>query len=138
MLAIFLLVLELLSPGFFFLWIAISAFITGCLLLLMPSMVADLQLLSFSVCLVLAICLWKFYGKRCSVISDHPSLNKRGQQYIGRVVSLYQPIVNGEGKIRLDDSLWKVHGNDCNAHAKVKIIGIQGTVFQVEPQDSVD
>jgi hypothetical protein len=59
-------------------------------------------------------------------------LNKRGQQYIGRVFSLYKPIENGEGKIKVDDSIWKVHGEDCDINAKVKVIAVRGTVFDVE------
>ena len=58
-------------------------------------------------------------------------LNKRGDQYIGRVFSLYKAIENGEGKIKVDDSIWKVHGQDCDINAKVKVIAIHGTVFDV-------
>jgi len=64
--------------------------------------------------------------------SDHPLLNKRGSQYIGRVFSLYKPIENGEGKIKVDDSIWKVHGEDCDIKTRVKVTAIRGTVFDVE------
>jgi membrane protein implicated in regulation of membrane protease activity len=131
-LALILLVVELLAPGFFFLWMAASGFVTGCLLLLMPAIGTELQILIFSVLSVVAISAWKLYGKTHSIATDHPLLNKRGNQYIGRVFSLYKPIENGEGKIKVDDSIWKVHGEDCDCNTKVKVVAIRGTVFDVE------
>jgi membrane protein implicated in regulation of membrane protease activity len=131
-LALLLLAVELLAPGFFFLWMAASGFITGCLLLLVPALDVKLQISIFSVLSVVFILLWKLYGKQHPITSDQPLLNKRGQQYIGRTFNLYQPIENGEGKIKVDDSIWKVHGEDCDINTKVKVTAIRGTVFDVE------
>jgi len=133
--ALILLVIEILAPGFFFLWMAISGFITGAMVLLIPSTGMNMQVLVFSVLSVATILVWKFYGKKHPIESDHPLLNKRGNQYIGRVFSLYEPIKNGQGKIKVDDSIWKVHGEDCNINSRVKVIAIRGTVFDVEKVD---
>jgi len=131
-LALILLVVELLAPGFFFLWMAASGFVTGCLLLLIPAIDKELQIAIFSVLSVVLISAWKIYGKKHPITTDHPLLNQRGAQYIGRVFSLYKPIENGEGKVKVDDSIWKVHGEDCDISAKVKVIAVRGTVFDVE------
>ncbi|MGZ4969501.1 MAG: NfeD family protein [Methylobacter sp.] len=131
-LALILLVVELLAPGFFFLWMAASGFVTGCLLLLMPVIDKELQVAIFSVLSVALISAWKLYGKKHPITTDHPLLNKRGAQYIGRVFNLYKPIENGEGKIKVDDSIWKVQGEDCDINTKVKVIAVRGTVFDVE------
>jgi membrane protein implicated in regulation of membrane protease activity len=131
-LALLLLVIELLAPGFFFLWMSTSGFVTGFLLLLIPGISTELQVFIFSVLSVAAITVWKLYGKKHPIASDHPLLNKRGAQYIGRIFSLYKPIENGEGKIKVDDSIWKVHGQDCDIHTKVKVTAIRGTVFDVD------
>jgi len=114
---------------------AISGFITGAMVLLIPSTGMNMQVLVFSVLSVVTILVWKFYGKKHPIESDHPLLNKRGNQYIGRVFSLYEPIKNGQGKIKVDDSIWKVHGEDCNINSRVKVIAIRGTVFDVEKVD---
>jgi hypothetical protein len=98
----------------------------------MSSLSMDMQLFIFSILSVTAILVWKFYGKRHPLETDQPLLNKRGAQYIGRVFSLYKPIENGEGKIKVDDSIWKVHGEDCDIHSKVRVTAIRGTVFDVE------
>ena len=77
----------------------------------------------------------EIYGKRHPTESDRPLLNRRGVQYIGRVFNLYQPIKNGEGKIKVDDSIWKVHGEDCDINSRVKVVAVRGTVFEVEKVD---
>ena len=133
--ALILLVLEILTPGYFFMWMAISGFVTGAMVLLLPAISTNLQVLIFSVLSVVTIIVWKFYGKKHSIESDHPLLNKRGDQYIGRIFSLYEPIKNGQGKIKVDDSIWKVHGEDCTINSRVKVIAVRGTVFDVEKID---
>jgi inner membrane protein len=131
-LALVLLIIELLAPGFFFLWMAASGFVTGCLVLLIPAISMNGQIFVFSILSVIAIGVWKFYVKKHPIESDHPLLNKRGAQYIGRVFDLYEPIKNGRGKIKVDDSIWTVEGEDCDMAVKVKVIRVNGTVFSVE------
>lgn len=131
-LALVLLIIELLAPGFFFLWMAASGFVTGCLVLLIPSISMNFQIFIFSILSVIAIAVWKFYVKKHPLESDHPLLNKRGAQYVGRVFNLYEPIKNGRGKIKVDDSIWRVQGEDCDIDTRVKVISVNGTVFAVE------
>jgi inner membrane protein len=131
-LAFVFLILEMLTPGFFFMWLAVSGLITGLIVWLFPVLSLNVQVFIFSVFSVLAVTAWRLYGKKYPVETDQPLLNKRGAQYIGRVFSLHEPIVNGQGKIKVDDTLWKVHGEDCDIQTKVKVTGIRGTVFDVE------
>lgn len=130
--ALALLVIELLAPGFFFLWMSVAAFVTGGLLFLMPSLSLEMQTFLFSVLSVISIAVWRYYFKRHPIASDHPLLNKRSAQYIGRVFTLDEPIVNGQGKIKVDDSIWKVRGDDCEGSTKVKVIGVDGTILLVK------
>lgn len=130
--ALVFLVLEILVTGFFFLWIAVAAAITGGMVGLIPSVSIETQIAVFSLLSIAAIVAWKFFVKNNIVTSDHPLLNKRGAQYIGRVFNLYEAIENGEGKIKVDDSIWKVHGKDCGINTKVKVTAVRGTVFDIE------
>jgi membrane protein implicated in regulation of membrane protease activity len=59
-------------------------------------------------------------------------LNQRGQQYTGRIFTLDQPIVNGVGKVEVDDSSWRVKGPDLPAGTHVQVVGVDGVVFVVE------
>lgn len=134
--ALIFLVLEILVTGFFFLWMAAAAVITGGMLWLLPSTGLDMQLFVFSSLAIAAIMAWKFFVNKNAIKSDHPLLNKRGAQYIGRVFNLYEAIENGQGKIKVDDSIWKVHGKDCDINTKVKVKAVRGTVFDVEHADN--
>jgi membrane protein implicated in regulation of membrane protease activity len=130
--AFVLLILEMLTPGFFFMWLAASGLVTGIIVGLFPDLNLNYQILIFSLLAVCAISAWRLYGRRCPVETDQPLLNKRGAQYIGRVFYVSEAIVNGQGKVKVDDTLWKAHGDDCDVNTKVKVIGIRGTTLQVE------
>ncbi len=123
--------LEILVSGFFFLWMAAAAVVAGAMTGLIPSLSLETQIAVFSVLSIAAIMAWKFFVRKNIVTSDHPLLNRRGAQYIDRVFNLYEPIENGEGKIKVDDSIWKVHGKDCGIDTKVKVTAVRGTVFDV-------
>jgi len=130
--AVVLIILEVLAPTFFALWLAIAAFITGLVLLLVPTMSWEMQLMIFAVLSVVSIVLWRFYYHKRPLHSDEPLLNRRGEQYIGRIFTLQEAIVDGFGKVKVDDSIWKVAGKDCPAGTKVKIINVNNVVFDVE------
>ena len=131
-LAVFLLGVEILAPGFFFLWLAISGFIVGTVLLLIPITSLEIQLLIFAILSIISIFIWRKYGIQHRPETDHPLLNKRGAQYIGRTFSLIEPIENGRGKIKVDDSIWTVQGEDCPIETKVEVIAVNGTLFDVK------
>jgi membrane protein implicated in regulation of membrane protease activity len=39
---------------------------------------------------------------------------------------LDEAIINGSGKLKIEDALWDVDGPDLPAGAKVKVIGVNG------------
>jgi membrane protein implicated in regulation of membrane protease activity len=131
-LAVVCLVIEILVPAFFFLWMSVAGLITGIIAWLIPSISTDVQILIFSVLTIITITAWRIFGKKYVIETDQPLLNRRGSQYVGRVFNLHEAIENGEGKIKVDDTIWKVHGEDCDIHSKVKVIASRGTVFDVE------
>jgi membrane protein implicated in regulation of membrane protease activity len=131
-----LLILELILPSFFFLWLGIAAAATGFVLLVLPSMPMEMQLVIFSVASVIAVLAWRKYRETRPVESDQPNLNRRGQQYVGRVFTLDRPIENGVGKVEVDDSTWRVKGPDLPAGTHVKVTGVDGVVFVVAREEN--
>ena len=127
-----LLILELTAPAFFFLWLGIAAAAVGLILLVFPSIDLETQLLLFAIASVVAVLAWRKYRETRPVSTDQPNLNRRGQQYIGRIFSLSAPITNGVGKVTVDDSTWKVKGPDLPAGTHIKVTGVDGVVFKVE------
>ncbi len=131
-LAVALLILEVATPGFFFLWLGVSAGIVGIVLFVVPALGLEYQLLIFALFSVTVIVLWLKYAKKHPTVSDQPTLNRRGEQYTGRMLTLQEGIVNGVGKIKVDDSTWKVEGADCPAGTRVRVVGVDGVILKVE------
>lgn len=131
-LAAVLIILEVFAPGAFFLWLGLAAVAVGGVVYLSPDMSWEYQLLLFSVLSVISIVIWRKYFRITSTDTDQPHLNRRGEQYVGRVFTLEEPIVDGVGKIRVDDSTWKVHGEDCPAGTRIEVTGVDGTILRVE------
>lgn len=131
-LGIFLLIVELLAPGMFFLWMGESAFVVGAVLWLFPALAPEYQFILFSVLSVASIAVFRRYLNRHPIRTDRPLLNRRAAQYIGRVFTLEEPIVNGRGKIRVDDSTWRVEGEDCEAGTRVRVTEAEGVILKVE------
>ncbi|MGW8309937.1 MAG: NfeD family protein [Thiogranum sp.] len=131
-LAVALVILEVFAPGAFFLWLGIAAGVVGGLVYLMPHISWEYQILIFSVLSVVSIVVWRKFFRASPTDTDQPALNRRGEQYVGRLFTLEEPIVNGLGKIRVDDSTWKIHGDDCTAGTRVEVTGVDGTVLQVK------
>jgi membrane protein implicated in regulation of membrane protease activity len=128
-----LLILELMAPSFFFLWLGIAAAATGFVILVMPTMPLEIQLVIFSIASIIAVLAWRRYREARPVESDQPNLNRRGRQYVGRVFTLDRPIENGVGKVTVDDSTWRVKGPDLPAGTHVRVSDIDGVVFVIEP-----
>ena len=132
-LALVLVILEvMLGTSFFLLWIGVSAAAIGVILLVSPGLAWEFQFLIFAVLSLACLIYWNFHLKHQVNTSDSPNLNRRTQQYIGRVVTLREPIVNGRGKIQIDDSSWRVEGEDLPIGTAVKVVGVDGVVLKVE------
>ncbi|HSW15221.1 MAG TPA: NfeD family protein [Solimonas sp.] len=126
-----LLVAEMLLPtGFVLLWIGAAAVLTGVLSWLLP-MSWQLELVLFSVLALSSFFLWKRF-RREPVGSDRPTLNRRGQSYVDRSFTLSEPIVNGVGKLRVDDSQWRITGPDVPAGTQVRVTRADGSTLHVE------
>jgi membrane protein implicated in regulation of membrane protease activity len=128
-----LLIVELLAPGMFFIWMGESAFVVGAVVWLFPGLSFEHQVLLFSVLSVLSIAVFRRFLRTNPIQTDRPLLNQRAAQYVGRVFTLAEPIVNGRGKIRVDDSTWRVEGDDCPAGARVRVTDAEGVVLRVAP-----
>lgn len=127
---------EAFVPGAFFVGMGVSAVIIGGTLYAVPTLDWKLQLFAFAVLSVISVIIARRWIRTTPIETDRPLLNQRGAQYVGRQFHLDEPIVNGHGKIKVDDSIWKVHGPDCPEGAKVRVTGVDGTVLVVAPADS--
>ncbi|ESY88526.1 membrane protein [Mesorhizobium sp. LNHC220B00] len=129
-----LLVVEVIAPGFFMLWIGIAALIVGAVSLLIWDVAIwtwQVQVLLF---LVLSL-LSAFVGKKLmgghDQPTDQPLLNRRGAQMVGRMATLAEPIRDGRGRIKLGDTLWRVSGPDLPAGTQVRVTSAADTDLEL-------
>ena len=130
--AIVFVVIETFAPGAIFLWMGVDAGIVGLILLIFADLGWEYQFLIFALFTVVTAVGWRAYLRRHPTAKDRPTLNRRGEQYVGRTFTLEDAIVNGQGKITVDDSTWKIEGDDLPAGTKIQVTGVEGTVFKVE------
>ena len=125
--------MEVFAPGAFFLGMGVSAVLVGGTLYAVPELDWKIQAFMFAVLSAISIIVARRWVRHAPIESDRPLLNRRGAQYVGRTFNLSEAIVNGQGKIKVDDSIWKVHGGDLPQGAQVTVTGVNGTILTVEP-----
>lgn len=131
-LGLVLMTVEIFVPGLFFVGMGTAALLVGVVVWLVPEMAWQYQVMGFALWSIVSIVVLRQYLRRHPITTDQPALNRRGEQYIGRVFVLTVPIQNGVGKVQVDDTTWKVMGPDAPAGGAVRVIAVEGTVFRVE------
>lgn len=126
-----LLILEAFAPGAVFLWMGVSAFALGVLVA-----VVDLswqwQFVLFGLLSIASFFAYRRLRPRNATATDEPTLNRRGESYVGRRFTLGEPIVNGVGRLRVDDSQWRISGSDLPTGALVVVTRAEGATLHVE------
>jgi membrane protein implicated in regulation of membrane protease activity len=124
--------LELVLPGAFLLWLGLAAVLTG-IIDWMFGLSWQAALLVFAVLSVAAVVVGRAVTRdRDDDQSDQPRLNRRGQTLVGRVFTLDSPIEHGSGRIRVDDSSWRIVGPDVPAGATIRVVRVDGATLVVE------
>jgi membrane protein implicated in regulation of membrane protease activity len=125
-----LMILELAAPGAFMLWFGLAAAGTG-----IAALVVDLswqqEVILFAALAVLFVLLGRKVVRR-RALTDSPFLNRRAEAFVGRVFVLSDPIVDGTGRVRIDDSVWRIAGADAPVGARVTVTRVDGAVLVVE------
>ena len=133
-----LLVMEVIAPGVFMLWIGIAALLIGAVSLQLWDAgfwTWQVQVIAFLLLSLVSAYIGKQIAGARTGNSDQPLLNRRGQQMVGRTATLAEPIREGHGRIQLGDTLWRVSGPDLPAGARVRVTGAADTDLEltVEP-----
>ena len=127
-----LVILEIFAPGAVFLWLGIAAGVVGAVVFFVPYLDWKFQFTLFAVLSVVSIVVSRRYLKRRPLETDHPNLNRRGAQYVGRDLILDAALSGGRGRLRVDDTTWRVEGPDLPAGAKVRVTAVNGATLKIE------
>lgn len=129
---------EMILPGVFFLWIGGAAIVVGTVSVFIP-MTPEFQFVLLAILAPVMMMLGKTYFKT-HVKSDHPLLNDRSKQMIGRIIVLNNSLVNGRAQVAIGDSVWmvemvEVEGPDLEAGAHVKIVDVEGNTLKIKSSE---
>lgn len=128
--------LELFAPTTFLLWPGTAAILTGLITLLIPIHSWELQVLTFAVLAVATTLIGRIFFKRTQTATDQPSLNRLGDSYIGRRITLTEPIVNGVGSTFINKTRWRVLGPDTAGNTTMVVTGLDGASLIVEADNA--
>lgn len=133
-----LLALEIVVPGVYLLWFGVAAILTGTLSFQLWSAAFWVWQVQVPVFLALSL-VSVLVGRRLFPTSgtedtDQPLLNQRGRQLVGRTAALVDPIVEGRGRVRLGDTLWRVAGPELAAGTRVRVVSVEDGILRVEPE----
>ena len=126
-----LLALELVVPGGYFLWLGTAGVVTG-LAAFVPGLGWPWQVTIFGVLALGIVVGWTLVTlNRKTESVDNPCLNRGAERSVGHEAVIDEPIVDGFGRMKLGDSVWRIAGPDMAAGAKVRVTGADGAVLRV-------
>ena len=133
---VLLLILEVIAPGFFLVFLGAAAIATGFFTVLFDLGTAA-QLALFVLYAVLAVTVGRrFYANRTSDSTD-PLLNDRAAQLVGRIVTVVSDVDDHNGRVRVGDGEWSARGGPAAAGERVRITGVEGNCLKVEAERPV-
>jgi membrane protein implicated in regulation of membrane protease activity len=133
-LGVLLLLVEVIAPGTFMIWLGLSAILVG-LISLIIDWPWQFQFVAFAAFSIGSILLWRKLNPKADSPELTPLLNRRGDTYVGRIFTLEKPIVDGVGTVRIGDSIWQIRGDDCPAGTRIRVVAAEGGTLVVGPAE---
>ena len=128
--------LEVIVPGVYLIWLALSAIITGLLVFgsdqLGGTMGPAGQVVSFVFLALIFVYSARRWLRESPIESSDPLMNNRTGRLVGETVLVTQAIAHGGGRVKLGDSEWLARGPDAAAGEYVRVSGAEGSVLLVE------
>jgi membrane protein implicated in regulation of membrane protease activity len=122
---------ELHVPGSYLIWIAIGAALTA-VVEAGWGLSLSAQIAAFAVLSAISCGAGYFIYRRLNHPKETAPLNQRNLLMIGAQGVVCLPIMNGQGKVRLGDSVWLADGPNLPEGTHVIIKSVHGTRITVE------
>lgn len=126
----------LVGANFLLVWCGLAAGIVGLIILIVPKITWEYQFLLFGIGVLASFLFWRYSSKRLFGTVKSNTLNQRGRQYIGRQFTLTEPVVNGMGRLHVDDTIWRVEGDDMPTGTTVEVVDVDGTLLMIKKVES--
>lgn len=122
---------ELLAPGYFMIWLAAAALLTGAIAAALPIGV-PVQVVVFVALAAIVLAAARVWLKRNPVEAADPKMNDRGARLVGETVTVTAAIDGGSGRVKQGDTEWLARGPDAEPGTRMRVSGHDGSVLVVE------
>jgi membrane protein implicated in regulation of membrane protease activity len=126
--------LEVFVPGNVFVWFGVAAIATG-VIAWFTNFGWQGDLIVFVVLSLIFVLVGRRLFGRSNDPGEQPFLNDRTHRIVGSIYVLGEPIIDGKGRIKIDDTRWRVTGPDMPSGTRVKVISADGAVLTVVRAD---
>ena len=126
-------VIEVAVPAMVCIWLAAAALGVAAISWRYPGLAWEHQALIFAALAVASVALGRTAFVRGKASESEARLNRRAESYVGRMFTLDGAIVDGRGRLRVDDTVWLVSGPDLPTGTRVRVTGAENTLLRVEP-----
>jgi inner membrane protein len=126
-------VIEIAVPVMFCIWLAAAALVVAVIAWRYSGLSWEHQVLIFAAVAIASVKLGRTAFARTGSTASVRHLNRRAESYVGRMFTLEGAIVDGRGRLKVDDSVWLVEGPDLPAGTRVQVTGADNTLLRVEP-----
>ncbi|MEZ5503374.1 MAG: NfeD family protein [Halioglobus sp.] len=131
-LAVVLFALELMAATGFLIGIGLAALVLAVVVLVLPDVSWDWQLLGFGLLSVALTVGYKVFFRQVNDATDNPLLNDRAAQLIGRTFVLDADL-DATGAEMIGDTRWSLRcAGRINRGTRVRIVNTEGMVLVVE------
>jgi hypothetical protein len=124
-------VIEVAVPVMVCIWLAAAALGAAAIAWFAPSLGWEHQALIFAALVVVSVAIGRMAFASTRPRSRPAHLNRRAETYVGRTFTLERPIVDGRGRLKVDDTVWLVEGPDLPAGTRVQVTGVANTLLRV-------
>ncbi len=127
-----LLIGEVIVPGVFLLWIGLAGLATGVIVAIANDISFEVQGMAFAILSIVSVFIGRNIMKNTPDVSEEaPNLNRKGAAMIGNNYVLASAIVNGEGRVKVGDTVWSATGKDLPEGSRVTVESVDGTKLHV-------
>lgn len=130
-----LIIIEIMAPSTYALWLGLAAAVVGFFLLFWPGLPVYGQFAAFAGLTIAAGLLGPRIWPRISPDeTDAPQLSRRGDQLVGELATVSEAFMGGQGKVHVGDTLWLAKTRDKGDYEvgqKVRIVDVDNTTLYV-------
>ncbi|MDH2997806.1 hypothetical protein A1D22_00455 [Pasteurellaceae bacterium LFhippo2] len=128
-----LLILELVIPGVFVMWLGFAAIIVALFVGLVSDISFAIQVTIFAILsIVFSLAWWKYQHSKDEIDDRQTELNSRDHVMLGTRGTIVEILENGVARGKFGDTTWRVMGENLQVGDTVEVIRVDGITLFVK------